>query len=149
MKKGPSAIVSVTVTDNREDEITDALRSVVDHVDRVLIVDTGITDDTLARASEVAKGKLAVIRHKWVDFSAARNAGLESAKALGAAWIVIVDSDERLELGALSLRDELTKTKADALLIESIDGHYPKEKDRKSTRLNSSHSDRSRMPSSA
>jgi len=42
-------IVSVTITDNREREIADALRSVVDHVDRVLIVDTGITDQTIER----------------------------------------------------------------------------------------------------
>ena len=130
MKKGrePTAIVSVTVTDSRETEIADAIQSVVDHVDRVLIVDTGITDGTLDRAAKIAKGKLAVTKHTWVDFSAARNAGLESAKALGAAWIVIVDSDERLNFGELTLRNELAKTQTDVLLIESDDGHYPKEK---------------------
>lgn len=134
MKKGPkrhaepTAIVSVTVTNNRETEIAEAIQSVVDHVDRVLIVDTGITDGTLERAAKIAKGKLAVTKHTWVDFSTARNAGLESAKALGAAWVVIVDSDERLDFGELSLRDALSKTQADVLLVESIDGHYPKEK---------------------
>ncbi len=128
MKKGPTAVVSVTVTDNREAEIADAIKSVVDHVDRVLIVDTGVTDGTLERAAQIAKGKLTVIKHQWVDFSAARNAGLEAAKALGAAWIVILDSDERFNFGALSLRVELAKLAADAILIESADGHYPKEK---------------------
>jgi len=121
-------IVSVTITDSREAEISDAVRSVVSHVDRVLIVDTGITDDTLKRAFEIAGDKIAVVAHAWVDFSAARNLGLAAARALGAEWIVIVDSDERLNFGDLNLRAELANVRADVVLIDSDDGHYPKEK---------------------
>lgn len=119
-------IVSVTITDNRENEIADAIRSVVDHVDCVLIVDTGITDRTIERAGEVAGKKLAVTKHTWVDFSTARNAGLDAAKSLGAKWIVIVDSDERLNLP--DLHEALANTKATALYVETDDGFYPKEK---------------------
>ena len=121
-------IVSVTITDSREDEIADAVRSVVDHVDRVLLVDTGVTDQTLLRAAEVAGEKFAASSHAWTDFSAARNASLAEAEALGGDWIVIVDSDERFDFGKVDLRAALAKTTAEILLVESADGHYPKEK---------------------
>jgi len=121
-------IVSVTVTDSRESEIGDAIRSVVDHVDRVLLVDTGATDATIERAEEVARSKLTVVRHAWVDFSAARNAAIDAAEAIGAEWIVIVDSDERINFGPSDLRRSLARTHADVLLVESDDGHYPKQK---------------------
>ena len=77
-------IVSVTVTDSREDEIAGAIRSVVDRVDRVLVIATGATDRTLERAKEIAGEKLSVEQHRWVDFSAARNAGFVAAEVLGA-----------------------------------------------------------------
>lgn len=121
-------IVSVTITDSREDEIAGALRSVVDHVDRVLVVDTGASDRTLERAKDVAGDKMTVERHRWVDFSAARNVGLEAAERLGASWVLIVDSDERLDFGKTDLRDALRRTKDDVLFIETADGSYPKEK---------------------
>lgn len=121
-------IVSVTITDSREKEIAGAIWSVVDHVDRVLVVDTGVTDRTLEIAGEIAGSKLTSVGHPWVDFSAARNAGLEAAEALGAKWIVIVDSDERIDFGTKDLRGALKRTREDVLFIESIDGAYPKEK---------------------
>ncbi len=121
-------LVSVTVTDSREAQIADAIRSIVDHVDLVLLLDTGITDSTIERAREVAGEKLVVAKHSWVDFSTARNAGLEEAKKLGADWIIIVDSDERLDFGTRDLRTTLANTHANVLQIESSDGHYPKDK---------------------
>jgi glycosyltransferase involved in cell wall biosynthesis len=120
-------IFSVTITDNKENIIGDAIRSVVDHVDRVLVVDTGITDQTIERAREVAGDKLMVTKHGWVDFSTARNFGIDVARRRGATWIVIVDSDERLNL-CLDLRSTLTNFRKNILLIESDDGHYLKEK---------------------
>jgi tetratricopeptide (TPR) repeat protein len=121
-------IVSVTITNSREEEIAGALQSVVDHVDRVLVVDTGVADRTLERAKDVAGEKLAVLSHTWVDFSAARNAGFEAAEALGADWMLIVDSDERIDFGGLDLRKTLGQAREDVLFIESDDGSYPKEK---------------------
>lgn len=121
-------IVSVTISDNREDVIAGAIQSVVDHVDRVLLVDTGITDQTVERAREAAGEKLVITEHTWIDFSTARNAAISEATALGATWIVIVDSDERLDFGAIDLRVALERTQADVLTVEYVDGHYPKEK---------------------
>lgn len=121
-------IVSVTISDSRENVIADAVRSVVDHVDLVLLVDTGITDATVERAKEISGEKFSVVRHTWVDFSAARNVALSTARALGATWIVIVDSDERIDFGELDLKYALEQTRANVLRIEQEDRHYPKQK---------------------
>lgn len=121
-------IVSVTISNNRETEIADAIRSVVDHVDRVLLIDMGIGDQTIEKAREVAGKKLETTKHDWIDFSTARNVGIKEAIKLGAEWIVIVDTDERLHLRGIDLRTELAKAKSDILSFESDDGHYPKDK---------------------
>ena len=121
-------LVSVTITDSRELEVGDAIRSVVDHVDRVLLVDTGIKDGTEAVAREVAKEKLRVAKHAWVDYSTARNAGFRFAEELGATWMVIVDTDERISFGELDLGAELKTIKEDVVTIESCTGFYSKEK---------------------
>lgn len=121
-------IFSVTLSDSREAEIADALRSVAPHVDRVLLVDTGITDRTIRYARKAAGEKLLVAEHEWVDFSTARNAALYEARRAGAQWIVIVDSDERLDFGSVNLRGALKKTRADVLTIEAADGSYQKPK---------------------
>jgi hypothetical protein len=122
-------IASVTITDSREREIGDAIRSVVDHVDRVILIDTGIKDGTVEHARRIAGDKLVLFSHDWVDFSTARNVGLKAAKMSGAEWAVIVDSDERLEFeDDFDLRAALSEVRADIIRMESADGHYPKDK---------------------
>lgn len=121
-------IVSVTIADNRESEIGDAIRSVVSQVDRVLLVDTGISDNTADVAREIAGEKFSLVKRPWSDFSDARNTAIEEAIKLGAEWIVIVDTDERLHLRGIDLRAGLSKAKSDILSFESDDGHYPKDK---------------------
>jgi tetratricopeptide (TPR) repeat protein len=121
-------LVSVTLSNSREAEIADALGSVAPHVDRVLLVDTGIADRTIRYAKKVVGEKLLVAEHEWVDFSTARNAALAEARSLGAKWIVIVDSDERFDFGSVDLRAALKKTRADVLSLESVEGTYEKPK---------------------
>src|ERR1700730_17170260 len=92
-------IVSVTLTADSAELIGDALRSVVDWVDFCLVVDTGVTDETLDIARSIAGEKLVVFFFPWIDdFSAARNAGLDRATTLGAEWAMMLDTDERMEL---------------------------------------------------
>src|SRR6187401_2694488 len=86
-------IASTTLTGNSSGVIADALRSVVDWVDYCLVVDTGITDDTLDVARQVAGSKLVVRSFPWQDdFAAARNFALQAAAELGAAWAVTLDT---------------------------------------------------------
>jgi tetratricopeptide (TPR) repeat protein len=121
-------IASVTITNSKASIIADAIRSVVDHVDKVVIIDTGVTDDTHKRIAEVASKKLYTTTRPWIDFGTARNESLKVAAELGAEWAVVVDSDERFDFRGVSLRDELKKASADILWLAAADGTYVKEK---------------------
>jgi len=74
--------------------IQDAILSVKDLVDEVVVVDTGSVDRTM----ELARGLGArVFNFSWKnDFSAARNYALSKATK---EWILILDADEVLEKG--------------------------------------------------
>ena len=70
------------------------------HVDAMLVLDTGSTDDTVAIALRAGAH---VSRFEWCDdFAAARNAALQLADA---DWSLVLDADEWLVDGAAVLRD--------------------------------------------
>ncbi len=123
-------IVSTTLTGSNADIIRDALASVVQQVDRCIVIDTGTKDDTLAVAREVAGDKLVVREFPWRnDFSAARNFALEAAVEAGAKWAVTVDTDERLVFDdGVDLHKLLAKSRSKVLLIGHVDGSYSKER---------------------
>ncbi len=91
-------LVSTTLTGNNEDVIGEAIASVVDWVDVVLVVDTGVTDRSLEIAREIAKEKYVERKFPWVDdFSAARNFALDAAREVGGDWALIIDTDETID----------------------------------------------------
>lgn len=71
--------------------LPECLASLSGHVDEIVVVDTGSTDDTVAIAERFGSR----ISHRpWDnDFSAARNFGLDQARG---DWILYIDADERL-----------------------------------------------------
>ncbi len=73
--------------------IEQCLASICEHVDEIIIVDTGSTDRTV----EIAKKYTDKIFYfKWInDFSAARRESIRHAQG---NWIFIIDADEKLEL---------------------------------------------------
>lgn len=78
--------------------IVRALASAAPHVDRMIVLDTGSTDDTRALAQAAGAE---VFDFAWRDdFAAARNAALDRSDA---AWNLILDADEWIEGGAESL----------------------------------------------
>lgn len=89
------SLALVVIARDAADTLGDCLRSARDHVDRLLVLDTGSRDDTVA----VARREGAEVHHMtWVDdFSAARNRALDLA---GADWHLVLDADERLVAGA-------------------------------------------------
>jgi tetratricopeptide (TPR) repeat protein len=123
-------IVSTTLTGSNADIIGDALASVVAHVDRCIVIDTGAKDDTLEVARRVAGDKLVVREFPWKnDFAAARNFALQAAADAGGTWAVTVDTDERLLFGAsFDMRAELARTPANVLLVADEGGFYAKER---------------------
>lgn len=122
-------LASTTLTGNNASIIGDALRSVVDWVDVCLVIDTGVTDETLRVASEAAGAKLAVRRFEWVqDFAAARNFALHAAQELGASWAITVDTDERIQLNGEDLRAQLSSVSEDVLMMYDEARTYTKER---------------------
>lgn len=122
-------IVSTTLTGSNREIIGDALRSVIDWVDWCLLIDTGVSDDTLEIAREIAGDKLIVREFPWRDdFAAARNFALEAATELGADWAVTLDSDERIVLGSFDVRSLLAASNAEALHVRHMGDTYAKER---------------------
>lgn len=124
-----TTIVSTTLTGNSRELIGDALRGIVDWVDWALVIDTGVTDDTLRIAREIAGAKLVVRQFPWRDdFAAARNYALAAAAELGAEWAVMLDTDERIVPGEIDLRAALTESAAEALHVKHVGETYGKER---------------------
>jgi tetratricopeptide (TPR) repeat protein len=123
-------IVTTTLTGSNADIIGDALASVVDHVDRCLVIDTGAQDESIAVARRVAGDKLLLRDFPWKnDFAAARNFALQSAAEAGAAWAITLDTDERLLFDrGFDLRDALQRAQADVLLVGDDGDTYAKER---------------------
>lgn len=88
-------IVASILSNGNADTIADAIRSVLPLADRVLLVDTGITDNTIERAREAAGGKLTLETLRWPNrFDEARNFCLQTVARMGATWYLMLDSDE-------------------------------------------------------
>ncbi|HEX3794256.1 MAG TPA: glycosyltransferase [Acidimicrobiales bacterium] len=67
------------------------LRSIVDVVDEIVVVDTGSIDNTVAIAESFGAR---VLHYPWDgDFSAARNFGLDHVQGM---WVLYIDADEYL-----------------------------------------------------
>lgn len=122
-------IMSTTLTGNNEDIIAGAIRSIVAHVDLCLVIDTGVTDNSLIRAREVAREKYVYGHMTWMnDFSAARNFSLGEAWRQKADWAITVDTDERINMRGENLRDVLSRTTEPVLMMRHASGTYQKER---------------------
>jgi tetratricopeptide (TPR) repeat protein len=122
-------IASTTLTGNSAAIIGDALRSVVDWVDICLVIDTGVTDDTLEVAKNIAGSKYVERRLRWTnDFAAARNFALDMAHEVGADWAVTLDTDERIDPNGEDLRAAMAAASEGVLMLAAWDGSYSKER---------------------
>jgi len=127
-------IVATILSGNNEAIIADAVRSVIDWVDEILLIDTGITDGTVEIVKQLAGGKFRQARLTWCnDFALARNTALEQASACGATWALTIDTDERLVVDGIRTLDELRLLLAGELavqawLVVSRGGGYAKER---------------------
>lgn len=120
-------IVATILAGNNEKIIRDAVVSVVDWVDYILLIDTGITDNTKDIVKDVAKGKYHERFFEWCnDFSAARNYALEQSSALDAGWVITLDTDERIILNGGDLRKSMEITSSDCLLLSDDSRTYNK-----------------------
>ncbi len=101
-------ICATVIARNDESKIADAIGCVVDWVDSVVLIDTGITDSTISIAKSIANDKLVIRQFSWCDhWAAARNFAIYQANTLGADWVLTIDSNERLMFSGFSNRSEL------------------------------------------
>jgi len=123
-------IVSTTLTGSSAGIIGDALASVLEQVDRCLVIDTGAQDDTLEVARRVAGDKLLLREFAWRnDFAAARNFALEAATQAGGQWALTLDTDERLLFAPrVELARLLDNTSAQVCMVLDEPGTYAKER---------------------
>jgi glycosyltransferase involved in cell wall biosynthesis len=101
----PAGIAVCMIVRDEAALIDGALDSVAGVADEVVVVDTGSTDDTIARALE--HGARVVEREWQDDFAAARNAAIELAES---PWILMVDGDQHLHPDSKELVRRLTRT---------------------------------------
>jgi glycosyltransferase involved in cell wall biosynthesis len=94
-------VVSITLAgaDNPGAMLGEALSSVAHFVDECIVVDNGISDNSIEHARAAIQfpatpPALRVVPFAWTACDAGRNAALDAAKDAGADWAVIVDSDE-------------------------------------------------------
>jgi glycosyltransferase involved in cell wall biosynthesis len=99
-------------------------------VDSIILIDTGITDDTLAVAKRVAGDKLIIKQMQWPgSFSDARNRALQMAAEAGGSWGVFLDTDERFEGNTGTIRGFLQSTTADMINMKHDSLTYHKVSD--------------------
>ncbi len=90
-------ICSVTLCGNSENDVGDAIKSIVDYVDLVCFINTGSTDNSSQIAREIAGDKFVEKHYQWInDFADARNSFFKFAQECECDYFIIVDSDERI-----------------------------------------------------
>lgn len=99
------SLSAVIIARDEERCIVRCIKSIREHVDRILIVDTGSSDET----PRLSRDNGATVRHYvWSgDFSAARNFALEQADS---DWNLVIDADEYLTAGSSALTALKLKT---------------------------------------
>jgi glycosyltransferase involved in cell wall biosynthesis len=86
----PAVPVSVTIITRDEAAHIEACIASVSWADEILVVDSGSTDDTVARATRA--GARVIVR-EWPGYGAQKNFAAEAAAH---DWILSVDADERV-----------------------------------------------------
>lgn len=83
-------ISAIILTKNNEDKISDAIHSLKNLVEEIIVVDTGSTDNTIKIATSFGAK---IIKISGGGYSEWRNKGAEASNG---DWILYLDSDERL-----------------------------------------------------
>ena len=105
------------IVKNEEALLPTCLESVKDHVDEIVIVDTGSTDRTVEVAT---KYNAKIYHHPWENsFSKARNYSLKYATC---DWILILDADEEISGNdAPRLKSLIRESSADLIYLQVLD----------------------------
>ena len=93
-RSGSLPISGVVIAMNEADRIARCISSMITLCSEVIILDSGSTDDTVARATAAG----ARVEHQqWLGFSGQKNAAIALARN---PWVLLLDADEWLAAGA-------------------------------------------------
>lgn len=121
-------IASITITSNKHSIIGDALRSVSDLADIMVIVDIGVDAATLKAIEEVALGRAAYVKSRLgLPISDWRNLGLKVAYEAGADWAIMLDTDERMVF-KVDVKALLGDCQFEVLSALHVNGSYSRER---------------------
>jgi tetratricopeptide (TPR) repeat protein len=129
--KSPTLSLCMIVKDE-EEHLPNALNSVKDAVDEIIIVDTGSTDNTI----EIARSFGAKVYHyEWNnDFASARNEALKYATC---DWILSMDADDEMNADDIRrLKEVLSETDALGFAIPIFSEIYDRQTNMKNTTVN-------------
>lgn len=107
-------ISAIMIVKNEEEHLPKCLKSIREHVDEIIVVDTGSTDNTMDIAESYGAK---IFEHPWEDhFSKHRN---QSKSYATGEWLLQIDADEELYLDSVpSLKDAVQSCNdVDAILI--------------------------------
>jgi ADP-heptose:LPS heptosyltransferase len=81
------------IAKNEENNIGEAIKSVIGIADEIIVIDTGSSDKTVEVASKFPKVKIG--HFPWIDdFSAARNVSIRNATM---EWVLFIDADDAID----------------------------------------------------
>ena len=112
-RKHAPTISLCMIVKNEEEFLPQCLESVKDHVEEIIVVDTGSTDRTV----EIAEGYGArIYHHPWENnFGKHRNQSIQYATG---DWLLILDADEKIDKEtAHLLKKAVRQTDADAISV--------------------------------
>lgn len=125
-------IVATILSNNTQEKIIYAVLSAMNHVDAFILVDSGITDNTINVVKTILDAfppeKLIVESFPWQgDISKSRTFALEAAKRHGFDFAITLDTDERLEF-LDGWREEIEASDLSVGLAHHKSGFYAKER---------------------
>jgi (heptosyl)LPS beta-1,4-glucosyltransferase len=107
----PLPISGVVITKNEADRIVRCVASLRSLCAEVLVLDSGSSDDTVARATAAGAR---VVHQDWLGFAAQKNAVIAMASQ---PWVLLLDADEWLDVRA----EGVLRTLFSGQRIESAD----------------------------
>ncbi len=109
------------IVKNEEKNLPVLFNSIVDHVDQVVVTDTGSTDNTKKVCEEMCGDKLKWSEFEWCDdFAAARNFNFSQADG---DWLVWADADDTL-VGAENLKETVSLCEENNINSAMFPYHY-------------------------
>jgi len=127
-------ICGTVLSGNAASLIEAAVESGLEFCDQILLVDTGITDDTKQRFGTKVGGRGITSSLKWTnDFAAARNFAMQEAMRIDAQYAMTLDTDERVFIQHPNPRQFLAEQFAKhpdvvVWMVRSKCGSYAKER---------------------